>query len=84
MYVVIIPDLKQQTQFGEEEILPEAYGPYESYFEAVGQAIDIIRAQYDDEPEFSFCGFGEHFENSKMLVNHEGELYLGATINKLG
>ena len=84
MYVVIIPDVKQQVQLGEEELLPLTYGPYETYYEAMGQAIEFIRVGYDDEPEFWFYGFGEHYENMKIMVKDKNETYLGATINKLG
>ena len=83
MYVVIIPGILQLTPQGEEE-LPDVFGPFETIYEAMGQAIDLIRQRYDDEPEFSFYGFGEHYENYKMLVRDKAETYLGATINKVG
>ena len=84
MYVIIIPEVEQQTQTEEAELLPDVFGPFETIYEAMGQAIDLIRQRYDDEPEFSFYGFGEHYENYKMLVRDKAETYLGATINKVG
>lgn len=84
MYIVNIPNVIQPVQSQEDQELPDCFGPYETYFEAVGQAIELIRERYDDEPEFSFYGFGDHYQNIKMIVNDGAETYLAATINKLG
>ena len=84
MYVFIIPNVVQYVpEEQNSQALPEAYGPYETSEEAVGAAIDLFRCRYSKEPMFTFLSFGEHAENTKLLIYTDDELELGAIINKL-
>jgi len=83
MYVVILNEVFQPVAQKEQETLPEAYGPYDSMFEATGAAVDFIRTGYDNEPWMKFEGFGDNHDCLKIIVKEEGGDWLAATINKM-
>lgn len=83
-FVYIINEIQPLEDNGGPQDLPEAYGPYESPNQAMGEAVDHLRCNYDYPPHFSFQNFGETMDNVKILIKtKDGEEYLAATVNKL-
>ena len=85
MYVTVINNVEQPSVDTKEgtELLPIVIGPFETMAEAVGSTVDYIRGFYDEEPYFCFKGFGESYENIKVIVKTpETEEHVEATVNR--